>query len=350
MPNAATGKQRETPRPTKANHTPPAPPTLLTTGFPSFRSVPQLPLISQGHPTTSPAGVPVPRDTPSPLLAHEGSDRKYSAESPLGEAGSLLPTSTPAPTPPTGGPGPTRSHRRGAGSQQGESRGPGLGPHRRHPPTRPRPHPGPGRRPRRPGLLRGLAPDRAAGRRRRQLTRIQRHGGTRGQTAEQEGWAWQGRRRERDAENRRRPRQRRGGGSTSGATRGSFKPATADDAATRSSPAEPRDRRGGQAQRGEAGPGNGETREVGAEPEGGARGGGARGPCAVQVRACALHATAPPGRGRSGKPVSLRLVFKVFPLFRSSGVGTSRGYVPLVNVASKRAERGFAPPLNSSTY
>lgn len=153
---------------------------------------------------------------------------------------------------------------------------------------------------------------------RRELTGVERHGEARGEKAAQEGWAWQGRRRERDAKNLwQQPRRRRGAGGSSGATSTSFKPATSDDAATRSSPAGPlgdcrkEERRGG-AWRMER-PG----REVGGKPgEAGARetAAAARGraaPAALQARACALHGAAPrppatwawPQRPRARPPV-----------------------------------------------
>lgn len=76
----------------------------------------------------------------------------------------------------------------------------------------------------------------------------------RGEAAAQAGWAWHGRRRD-TKKLWQQPRQRRGSGGSSKATRTSFKPATGDDAATRSYPAEPRGDCREEAQSGEAGPG-----------------------------------------------------------------------------------------------
>lgn len=82
-------------------------------------------------------------------------------------------------------------------------------------------------------------------------------------------------------------RGRRGVGGSSGATGASFKPATSDDAATRSSPAELEAARSRAARRGLEGGeparrGGGRAGRVGSLPL-----------CAAQRGACALHATAP---------------------------------------------------------
>lgn len=133
--------------------------------------------------------------------------------------------------------------------------------------------------------------------------------------AVQEGRAWQGRGRERDELKLwRRPRQRRGSGGSTGATRISFKPATGDDAATRSSPArgatgllQEKTRRAGRARRGGAwrvesrGRREGKQREAAGKRERAA-------PAPAQVHACAMRCAAPrppqsgPGPGPLGPP------------------------------------------------
>lgn len=105
----------------------------------------------------------------------------------------------------------------------------------------------------------------------------------RGGAAAREGRAWQGRRREGAAKDLRwRPRRRRGGGGGGcgrhGATRNSFKPAPGDDAAARRPPAEPPGDCGEEARRG-----------LRVERRGRRERRGAGGPCAAQVRACALR-------------------------------------------------------------
>ena len=80
----------------------------------------------------------------------------------------------------------------------------------------------------------------------------------------QEGWPGKGGDGERDKKQLwQQPRQRHGVGGSSGATTASFKPATGDDAATRSSLAELDGARSAAARRGLEG---GKTRVVGGEP------------------------------------------------------------------------------------
>lgn len=177
-----------------------------------------------------------------------------------------------------------------------------------------------------------------------------------------EGWAWQGRRRERDAKKlEQQARWRRDVGGSSGATSTSFKSATGDDAATRSSPAEPEEGRSRATRRGLEG---GETSEVGGKPgEASAceTPGAARGlvsPARLQVGACALprRRARPPPRGpgpaqpgrrwvRSLLVLRLSILKDFPPVF---GNGGSIQAALFVNVASSRAERVLPPPLKST--